>query len=86
MRLTKRVLLCVISIALIFATLGCTAVPPVEEAPADPIGNDTVQYAHGTTVDGNGNFVFTYNGESYDCEFDRLMAEDGYVFGIDDNW
>ena len=52
----------------------------------DSAANDTVQYAHGTTVDSNGNFVFTYNGEKYDCEFDRLMAEDGYVFGIDDNW
>lgn len=91
MRMTKRVLLCVISIVLIFATIGCTAAPPAEviptgKAPVDSAANDTVQYAHGTTVDSNGNFVFTYNGEKYDCEFDRLMAEDGYVFGIDDNW
>lgn len=86
MRLTKRALLCVISIVLAFSTFGCTAVPPVEEAPVDSTGNDTVQYAHGTTVDNDGNFVFTYNGESFNCEFDRLMAEDGYVFGIDDNW
>ena len=91
MRLTKRALLSVISIVVVFATLGCTAVPPVEvmpteEAPAGPTGNDTATYAHGTTVDSNGNFVFTYDGKTYDSEFDRLMAEDGYVFGIDDNW
>ena len=79
MRMTKRVLLCVISIVLIFATIGCTAAPPAEviptgKAPVDSAANDTVQYAHGTTVDSNGNFVFTYNGEKYDCEF--LLAKD----------
>lgn len=91
MPLTKRVLLCLISIVLVFSAFGCTAVPPVkdvpaEETPADSTGSSATGYAHGTTVDSDGNFIFTYNGEQYDSEFDRLMAEDGYVFGIDDNW
>ena len=47
---------------------------------------DTTVYAHGTTKDANGNFVFTYNGKTYNSEYDRLMAEDGYIYGIDDNW
>ena len=82
MRMTKRVLLCVISIVLVFSALGCTVVPTAEGKPTEtnPTGNDTVQYAHGTTVDSNGNFVFTYNGEKYDCEFDRLMAENDRYF------
>ena len=90
MSLTKRMLLSVISIVLVFAILGCTPntpveVPPTDEATAPPTEVvDTVKYAHGTTVDSNGNFVFTYNGETYDSEFDRLMAEDGYVFGIEE--
>lgn len=46
--------------------------------------------AHGTTVstdkDGNKVFTFTYNGKTYDNEFDRLMAEDGFIYGLDWDW
>lgn len=93
MSLTKRVLLSVICIALLLTSYGCAAdtpaeVVPTEEIAADPTANvdSAVTYAHGTTVDSNGNFIFTYDGKTYDSEYERLMAEDGYIFGIDDNW
>lgn len=45
-----------------------------------------VSYAHGVTVDENGDFVFTYNGKKYKNEYERLIAEDGFIYGVDWNW
>ena len=86
MRITKRMLLSVIAVVLSVAVLGGIAAMAAGGVFAELFSDDTVTYAHGTTVDSNGNFIFTYNGETYDSEYDRLMAEDGYIYGIDDNW
>ncbi len=43
-------------------------------------------YAHGVTVDENGNFVFKYDGVSYKNEWERLQAEDGFMYGVDWDW
>ena len=86
MRLTNRMLLSVISVVLTVAVLGGVVAMAAGGVLAELLSNDTVTYAHGTTVDKNGNFVFTYNGKTYESEYDRLMAEDGYIYGIDDNW
>ena len=53
-------------------------------------GSGETAYAHGTTVstddEGNKVFKFSYNGKTYNSEFDRLMAEDGFIYGIDWDW
>ena len=86
MRLTKRVLHSVIAIVLIAATLGTVVAMASEGVFAELFSTEKITYAHGTTVDSKGNFVFTYDGKTYDSEYDRLMAEDGFIYGIDDNW
>ena len=43
-------------------------------------------YAHDVTVNADGTFNFTYNGETYKSEFDRLMAEDGFMYGVNWDW
>ena len=52
--------------------------------------SEQVKPAHGTTIttdkDGKKVFNFTYNGKKYNSEFDRLMAEDGFIYGIDWDW
>lgn len=45
-----------------------------------------IKYAHGATVDENGNFTFSYNGKTYNNALDRLLAEDGFMYGIDWDW
>lgn len=83
MKITKKSLLSVIAIVLVFALGGGV----VAMAGTGLFTRSTeTGYAHGTKVDKNGNFIFTYNGKTYDSEYDRLMAEDGYIYGIDDNW
>lgn len=47
---------------------------------------ETVQYAHGAAVDNEGNFTFTYEGKTYDTAMERLMAEDGFMYGVDWDW
>ena len=59
MRLTNRMLLSVISVVLTVAVLGGVVAMAAGGVLAELLSNDTVTYAHGTTVDKNGNFVFT---------------------------
>lgn len=46
-------------------------------------GNKTV--AHGITMNSDGTFDFTVNGVTYKNEYERILAEDGFIYGIDYN-
>lgn len=45
-----------------------------------------LSYAHGVSVDDAGNFVFVQDGVSYKNEWERLQAEDGFMYGVDWDW
>lgn len=48
--------------------------------------NEKIEYAHGASVDDEGDFIFSYNGNTYKNAFERLMAEDGFMYGVDWNY
>lgn len=45
-----------------------------------------IAFAHGTTKDANNEFVFSHNGQVYNNEYERLLAEDGFIYGMDWDW
>ena len=71
MRLTKRVLHSVIAIVLIAATLGTVVAMASEGVFAELFSTEKTTYAHGTTVDSKGNFVFTYKGNLLVGSYDK---------------
>ena len=44
------------------------------------------KYAHGIKTDSNGNFVFSYGDKTYKNEWERLLAEDGFIYGVNWDW
>lgn len=44
------------------------------------------EYAHGIKTDSDGNFVFSYGEKTYKNEWERLMAEDGFIYGVNWDW
>ena len=47
---------------------------------------EELSFAHGVTVDNNGEFVFKHDGVTYKNEWERLQAEDGFMYGVDWDW
>ena len=45
----------------------------------------TQTVAHGITKNADGTFDFTIDGVTYKNEYERLLAEDGFIYGIDYN-
>ncbi len=44
-----------------------------------------IPLAHGTTVN-NGEFVFKIGDTKYKNEYERILAEDGFIYGMDWDW
>ncbi len=86
MRIITKLLKPITGLTLVIAMLASLVVVAAGVLLAELTSREDIVYAHGTTKDKDGNFVFTYDGKRYDSEYDRLMAEDGYIYGIDDNW
>lgn len=49
-------------------------------------GSADLPLAHGTIKNADGKFVFTYDGKTYKNEYERVLAEDGFIYGVDWSW
>lgn len=47
---------------------------------------NSTNYAHGAYLNSDGEFRFSYNGATYNNALDRLLAEDGFMYGMDWDW
>ena len=51
-----------------------------------PLASDSSKtLAHGVTLNTDGTFDFTVDGVTYKNEYERILAEDGFIYGIDYN-
>lgn len=91
MRISKKLGLSLLSI---ITAVTITAVSPLggvlskfASAVGDAVtlqeGDKTV--AHGITLKADGTFDFTVNGVKYKNEYERILAEEGFIYGMDWN-
>lgn len=50
------------------------------------LSNSATEYAHSITVNNDGTFNFLYDGETYKNEYERLLAQDGFMYGVNWDW
>ena len=58
----------------------------VSKSESKALSDSTSGYAHDITINTDGTFNFQYDGETYESEFERLMAEDGFMYGVNWDW
>lgn len=50
------------------------------------ISASDTDYAHNVIVNSDGEFVFSANGKNYDSEYERILGEDGFLYGVNWDW
>lgn len=50
------------------------------ESAEDNVRTEKISPAHGVVIN-NGEFEFEYMGQTYSNEYERLLAQDGFIYG-----
>ncbi len=84
MKKTLQIIACaVLVLSLVFNAVGGSFKLPI--APSGGSSVEGTGLAHNAVILPDGTFQFEHNGVKYKSEYERLLADDGFIYGMDYN-